>query len=521
MEISQHKKAAQADDLFRVLVDTVDEYAIFALDHEGHILTWNLGAQRLKGYRADEIIGSHISRFYSEEDRARAHPAYELKYADQHGKYQEEGWRFRKDGTRFWANVVISALRNPDGSLRGFAKVTRDLSEKKRAADLLRESEERFRLMVEVVEDYAIFMLDPQGCVATWNRGAERNKGYTAAEIMGRHFSAFYSDEENAAGKPAWELEEAIKLGRFEDEGWRIRKDGTKFWANVIITPVLDPAGRLLGFAKVTRNLTERKKAEEVLKNAYADLEVRVAQRTRELSEAKNNAETAVKVRDEFLSMASHELRTPISSLKLRAQARKRKMEKEGFAGFDANELRRFWQDDDRQLTRLASLVDRMLDVSRLSSGKFEISHEELDLGLVVQETVGILGPVLLESGNEIRLDIEPNLVIHGDRLRLEQVVTNLLTNAGKYAPGRPVDIRVKRVGESALVTVRDHGPGIPAADRERVFQAFERLASSPYASGLGIGLFLSQRIAEAHGGKIRVGAASGGGAEFIVSLPA
>ena len=248
-------RALEGPGLYGLLVESVQDYAIFALDPSGHILSWNEGAFRLKGYTADEIIGRHFSIFYPPEDVARGKTAWELEVAARDGRVEDEGWRIRKDGSRFWANVVITALRDPSGALVGFGKVTRDLTERHKNEDELRQSEERFRLIVQNVRDYAIFMLDPQGYIETWNEGARRIKGYSEQEIIGRHFSTFYPREDVERGKPPRELEVAAREGRFEDEGWRIRKDGSSFWANVVITALRDARGRLVGYGKITRDL--------------------------------------------------------------------------------------------------------------------------------------------------------------------------------------------------------------------------------------------------------------------------
>jgi PAS domain S-box-containing protein len=249
----------------------VQDYAIFALDRTGRILTWSAGAARLKGYARTEVIGQHLSIFYPPEDVKAGKPERELEIAAREGRHEDEGWRVRKDGTRFWANVVITALRDEMGTLVGFAKVTRDLTERRHSSEALRQSEERFRLLVESVRDYAIFMLDPDGHVASWNAGAERIKGYRAEEIVGRHFSIFYPEDKVAEGFPQHELEVAAREGRFEDEGWRIRKDGSRFWANVVITALRNGEGALVGFAKVTRDLTDRRAAEEQARRLAAE----------------------------------------------------------------------------------------------------------------------------------------------------------------------------------------------------------------------------------------------------------
>jgi PAS domain S-box-containing protein len=255
--------AHEAGELHRLLVESVDDYAIFALDPDGFILSWNAGAQRFKGYTAEEIIGKHFSIFYPRAKIEEGFPEYELREAARVGRFEDEGWRIRKDGTQFWANVVITALHDPTGRLVGYAKVTRDLTERRLAEDALRESEERFRLIVQGVKDYAIFMLDPTGHITTWNEGAQRIKGYTADDIIGKHFSIFYPPEVAASGHPERELEIAKAKGVYEEEGWRIRKDGSRFWANVVITALRREDGSLAGFAKVTRDLTERRAADQ------------------------------------------------------------------------------------------------------------------------------------------------------------------------------------------------------------------------------------------------------------------
>ena len=249
----------QSEEDLRLLVSEVTDYAIFMLDPSGVVTTWNEGAERIKGYTAEEIIGKNFSEFYTPEAVAKGQPLKELKIATQMGRYQEEGWRVRKDGSRFWADVVITALRDKAGRLLGFGKVTRDVTERKLAEDALRLSEENLRLFILEVKDYAIFMLDPSGVVTTWNEGAERIKGYTAEEIIGKNFSEFYTPEAIEKGQPLQELNIAKATGRYQEEGWRVRKDGSRFWADVVITAVRDERGQLRGFGKVIRNLTERR----------------------------------------------------------------------------------------------------------------------------------------------------------------------------------------------------------------------------------------------------------------------
>ena len=253
---------------FELLVQSITDYAIYMLDPDGRVTSWNAGARRFKGYEAEEIIGEHFSRFYTAEERAREIPRIALETAKREGRFEAEGWRVRKDGSRFWANVVIDPICDPSGTLIGYAKITRDLTERRAAELELRQSEERFRLLVQSVTDYAIYMLSPEGRVSSWNPGAERFKGYSADEIIGEHFSQFYTEEDRAAGIPGVALETARREGRFEAEGWRVRKDGSRFLASVIIDPIRNDDGELIGFAKVTRDLTEKRAIEEQLRQS-------------------------------------------------------------------------------------------------------------------------------------------------------------------------------------------------------------------------------------------------------------
>jgi len=250
---------------YRMLVDAITDYAIYMLDLQGIVSSWNPGALRFKGYEEAEIIGQHFSRFYTEADRASGLPQRALEAAIRDGKFESEGWRVRKDGTRFWAYVVIDLIRDASGKPIGFAKITRDLTERKQAETALRNSQEQFRLLVNGVTDYAIYLLNRDGTVASWNSGAQRIKGYTQDEIVGQHFSRFYTEEDKSAGLPERALEIAEREGRFEKEGWRVRKDGTTFWANVVIDAIRHADGSLLGFAKITRDITERKDTERAL----------------------------------------------------------------------------------------------------------------------------------------------------------------------------------------------------------------------------------------------------------------
>ena len=363
--------------------------------------------------------------------------------------------------------------------------------ERKRA----RASEARFRLLVESVKDYAIFMLDPTGHVQTWNVGARRIKGYEAGEIIGQHFSRFYAPEEVLAGKCELELEAAVRDGRFEDEGWRVRKDGSRFWANVVITSLRDSNGELVGFAKVTRDLTERRALEDE----------RVG---------RARAEEALRLRDDFLTLASHELRTPLTVLQMQLEGL-RQLLGEG-DGKVSVKLRRAAHSTER----LGRLVEALLDASHLTTGKLTLVKEPVRLGAVVSSVVDDLEPIATRARCELRVAIDDDVAGVWDRLRLEQAVGNLLSNAIKYGAGKPIEIAAGARGEDAVLDVRDHGPGIPGVDPGRLFRRFERAVPLRNYGGLGLGLYLVQEIVEAHGGTVMAQNAESGGARFELRLP-
>jgi PAS domain S-box-containing protein len=483
------------------LVGSIKDYAIFSMDSEGRIETWNGGAELIQGYSAREIIGHSSSLFYVPEAIAAGHPHELLGQAATQGRVGEEGWRVRKDGSRFWADVVITALTDEQGHLTGFGEVTRDLTQRrtvdvewrKRQEDLLR-SEERFRLLVEGVQDYAIFMLDPDGVVTTWNSGAERIKGYKAAEVIGKHFSLFRTEEDIRSDACERELETAAQHGKLEEEGWRVRKDGSIFWANVVLTAIRSSSGDLLGFAKITRDLTERRLLdEERLRRA--------------------RAEEAVRLRDEFLSIASHELKTPITSLQLDLFGMQRELGDSPTLGTKVARAV-------RNVDRLTTLVESLLNVSRLVHGKLELKPEAMDLSQAVVQVVDSMRGQVLKSGCDLTLSVPLPVPGVWDRLRIEQVVMNLLSNAIKYGAGGPVEVSVTKSDGLAILVVEDRGPGVPEVDLHRIFDRFERAASARHYGGLGLGLYVSQEIIRAHEGAIAACNRLGGGASFTVHLP-
>ncbi len=276
-DLTERQKAntavLESERRFRHLVQGVTDYAIYMLDLDGLVVNWNVGAERAKGYAAEEIVGQHFSRFYTAEDRANGLPARGLATALETGSFKAEGWRVRKDGSRLWANVVIDLIRDDAGTPIGFAKITRDQTEQWKVHAAALESERRFRHLVQSVTDYAIYMLDLEGIVANWNAGAERAKGYKEEEIVGQHFSRFYTEEDQAEGLPAHALEMALTVGSFEAEGWRVRKDGSRLWAHVVIDLICDDGGMPIGFAKITRDITRQKADAERLAKVSGTLE--------------------------------------------------------------------------------------------------------------------------------------------------------------------------------------------------------------------------------------------------------
>ena len=359
-----------------------------------------------------------------------------------------------------------------------------------------------FQQLVESVRDYAIFMLDPSGIVTTWNRGAQRLKGYRADEIIGRHFSAFYLSGDVDAGQPDRELELAAAHGTLEDEGWRVRSDGSKFWANVILTAVRDDTGELRGFAKVTRDLTESRRAEEArIKLARAEAELRL--------------------RDEFLSIASHELRTPLNALLLHAAGLDFVIRSESSSGaaFLGGLLDRV-ASITKQGARLNGLIERLLDVSRLATGRLAIKLEPMDLVEVVNEIVATYRPEAETTGSTIRVSAPPTIPGFWDPLRVGQIVTNLLSNALKYGCGKPVDVTVDTDGDRARIAVRDQGIGIPREQWETIFDRFDRGDVPRDTAGLGLGLYIVDRLVRAHGGTVALDSIVGKGSTFTVELP-
>ncbi len=514
LNIARPESVDNINDRFRLLVEGVTDYAIFMLDPQGHVLTWNTGARRIKGYDATEIIGQHFSKFYPPEALHRRLPEHELRVAGAEGRFEDEGWRVRKDGTMFWANVVITAVRDDTGLLRGFAKVTRDLTVRREHEEALRRSEERFRLLVESVTDHAIFMLDPNGYIVTWNSGAERIKGYRADEIIGQHFSKFYPLDAVESRWPEHELQVATETGRFVEDGWRIRKDGERFWANVTIIALRDRSGRLHGFAKLTRDLSDRKRAEALAADGARRDEMLEAERSARIA-----AQKAAHVKDEFLATLSHELRTPLNSILGWTQILRRQVTPK------PEDFQRGMEVIERNTRAQAQLIEDLLDLSRIMSGRIRLDVQQTAIVDVVRGAVDSAEPIAQTKGVRLESMLDPRAgTVPGDPGRLQQIIWNLLTNAIKFTPkDGKVQVLLQRINSHVEVSVSDTGIGIPASFLPYVFDRFSQNDSSTTRTqgGLGLGLAISKQLVELHGGSIHANSlGEGKGATFTVHLP-
>ncbi|WP_116090644.1 hybrid sensor histidine kinase/response regulator [Sphingomonas crusticola] len=493
------------DRRFELLVNAVTDYAIYLLDINGYVASWNRGAQRFKGYTADEIIGQHFSVFYTPEDRATGLPATALRTAAEEGKFEQEGWRVRKDGTRFWTSVVIDPVLDVDGQLIGYAKITRDITDKREAALALRQSEQRFRMLVQGVRDYAIYMLDPEGLVSNWNAGASLIKGYTADEVVGTHFSRFYTEEDRAAGEPARALQTALTKGKYETESWRLRKDGTRFRASVLIDPIYNDDGSLVGFAKVTRDLTERWKAQQEV------------QATREALAQAQKMEAVGRL----TGGVAHDFNNLLTVIRASADLLAR-------PDLGEEKRQRYIQAISETAERAAQLTGQLLAFARrqpLKPEKFEIAGRLHGMGQIIRTTLG--SPVAVEYVVETdvgAVDADPN--------QFETAILNMVINARDAMPtGGTLRIGAKQVdavpalrrhaavrGSFVAVWVEDNGTGIDEDTLSRIFEPF--FTTKEINKGTGLGLSQVYGFAKQSGGDIAVESTVGQGSRFTLYLP-
>jgi len=492
------------DARYRLLVNAITDYAIFMLDPAGIVSSWNAGAERFKGYRAVEIIGKHFSLFYTTEDRAANLPEQALRTAATEGRYEKEAWRVRKDGTRFWAHVVMDPIRSASGHLIGFAKITRDLTERKAATENLRESQEQFRRLVDGVTDYAIYMLDPQGYVSSWNSGAERIKGYTPSEIIGKHFSQFYTSEDRLEGAPQVGLETARCEGRFEKEGWRVRKDGTRFRANVVIDAIHNDAGELIGFAKVTRDITERYRAQQSLERAQQTLFQ--AQKLESLGQLTGGI--------------AHDFNNLLTAV-----------------GASLEVLRKYLTDDPRAhmllenamqgVERGASLTQRMLAFAR----RQELELRPVDLAALVGGMTEMLERSIGPAISIVTRLPEYLPPVRTDANQLEAAILNLVVNARDAMPhGGSIIISARAetlaednqagalAGDYVRMSLADTGQGMDEATLAQAVEPF--FTTKGFGKGTGLGLAMVHGIAEQSGGKLKLESKPGAGTTASLWLP-
>lgn len=492
------------DGRYRLLFDAITDYAIYMIDLDGRIASWNAGAQRFKGYTADEIIGENFDRFYRDEDRAAGLPKRALHTAATQGKFEAEGWRVRKDGTTFWAHVVIDPIWDKSGALVGYAKITRDLSERSEAEATLKRSEEQFRLLVQSVTDYAIYMLDPLGIVSSWNAGAERIKGYLPAEIIGQHFSRFYSDEDRAKGEPQRALDTAARDGRFSKEGWRVRKDGSRFWASVVIDPIRGDDGGLLGFTKITRDLTEREQSQRELELAREAL----------FQSQKMDAigQLTGGVAHDFNNL----LMATLSSLEL---LRKR-------ISADPQALR-LLDTAVEGAQRGATLTQRMLAFAR----RQDLNPVRVEIPVLVQGMADLikraLGPSLaIETRFPLSLD-----AVTADVNQLEMALLNLVMNARDAMTDGKIIVTAEAhllsdsnshdlaPGRYVSLCIVDQGAGMDADTLARAMEPF--FTTKGVGKGTGLGLSMVHGLAEQSGGRLILESQPGEGTTAALWFPA
>ncbi|MGO6705622.1 hybrid sensor histidine kinase/response regulator [Rhizobium leguminosarum] len=501
--LNRHDTSLDEEGRFRLLVDAITDYAIYMLSPEGIVTSWNTGAQRFKGYKPPEILGEHFSRFYLEEDRAAGLPARALATAAEHGRFEGEGWRQRKDGSRFWAHVIIDPIRRPSGELIGYAKITRDLTERRAAEQAIRQSEEQFRRLVQGVSDYAIYMLDPTGNVSSWNFGAERIKGYRPQEIIGTHFSTFYTAEDREAGLPETALGIARAEGRFEREGWRVRKDGTRFWASIVIDAIRDEEGDVLGFAKITRDITEKMETQRALEQAREELfqsqkMEAIGQLTGGIAHDFNNLLMAV-----------------LGSLEI---LKKRMPQDLSLTSLVDNAM--------QGAQRGAALTQRMLAFSR----RQELHVEPIDVSGLVRGMMDMLsrslGPLTaIETSFPVRL---PTILT--DPNQLEMAILNLVVNARDAMPsGGRIVLRASEEslpsgkiplppGRYVRIAVIDEGEGMDAKTLEQAITPF--FTTKGVGKGTGLGLSMVQGLASQSGGRLMMKSSLGEGTTVELWFP-
>ncbi|EIF30771.1 PAS domain S-box [Burkholderia sp. Ch1-1] len=486
--------------------ESVSDYAIFALSPDGRIQSWNPGGEAIYGYRRDEVLGQPLDILYTEEDRSRGLPAAGLETARRTNRYDTEGWRVRKDGTVFWASMVTTTLRAEDGRITGFAKIVRDMTDKKTAHDAVLESERHFRMLVHGVTDYAIYMLSPEGIITNWNPGARRIKGYAAEEVIGSHFSRFYTPEDAAAGLPQYGLAVAAREGRFEAEGWRVKRNGERFLAHVVIDAIRDDDGTLAGFAKITRDITERAEAARLLE------ETRAALFQSQKMEAIGKLTGGV----------AHDFNNVLQVLRGNLELLEHRHGRDG------------WTRE-----RLEKAIDAVERGAKLASQLLSFGRQQ-----PLQPVVINLAPAIRGMDDLLRRalgeTVEVETVVAGglwntliDIHQLENVLLNLAINARDAMPeGGKLTIELSNAmlddhyvaglpdvppGQYVLLAVTDTGTGMPADVLQRAFDPF--FTTKPEGRGTGLGLSTAYGFVKQSGGHIRLYSEVGHGTTVKIYL--
>ncbi|WP_053179678.1 hybrid sensor histidine kinase/response regulator [Pseudomonas kilonensis] len=491
---------------FRLLIDAVVDYAIYMTDPSGIITSWNSGARRFKGYEEAEILGQHFSRFYTDQDRAAGLPQRALDTAVHEGRFEGEGWRVRKDGTLFWSHVVIDPIiDSQSGTLLGFAKITRDLTDRKMAEETLKQSEQQFRLLVQSVTDYAIYMLDPQGQVTNWNLGAQRIKGYLPAEAIGQHFSMFYTPEDRDTGEPQRALSIAASEGRFEKKGWRMRKDGTRFMAHVVIDAIRSDTGMLLGFAKITRDITDVTQAQQALEQAREAL----------------FQSQKLQAIGQLTGGIAHDFNNLLTVILGNLEIVRKRMPNEP-------KLTQLLDNATQGALRGVSLTQRMLAFAR----RQKLTYESVELSALVQGISGLLQSSLGPSIHVQTRFAEALSPVLADVNQLELAILNLATNARDAMPhgGQLMITADERQGSDAApdkpmapgryicLAITDEGEGMDEATLASAVDPF--FTTKGVGKGTGLGLSMVHGLAEQLGGRLMLSSQKGVGTTAQLWLP-
>jgi PAS domain S-box-containing protein len=480
-------------DRYALFIESIKDFAVFIVDPSGIVLSWNYGAENVLGYTHEETIGKPYSLFYQAPEPERLDIENEMATAKLEGRFEDEGWRVKKTGEEIWANGVLTPVLK-DGKLIGFTKVVLDLTRRKNLEDELRISEMKARLFVEGVKDYAIFFLTPDGNIASWNQGAERLKGYKKEEVLGKHFSLFYTEEALKSGFPQYELVEAAKQGRFEDEGWRVRSDGTVFWANVVITPIYNK-DLLIGFSKITRDVTNKVKNEELMRKNKMLLKI--------------NTDL-----DNFIYTASHDLKAPIANLEGLIFLLSKRIQ-----GRLSDEEQKILNMMKQSIEKLRRTIDDLKEITKAQKG-LDDKMEEISITSVLEEVKSDIENMIQEADAQFIESLEVTKIRFA-KANLRTILYNLISNAVKYrSPDRPLNIVIKTyaLDSEIALSISDNGLGLSENQQSKLFMMFKRFHSN--TEGTGIGLYIIKRIVENAGGHIEAQSELDKGTTFTIFFP-